>query len=273
MKGLLYTAFLLVLVSGSDLHADRLPEDDESMIDDPRIQHRQYVFTPTGETLPFALFLPEGFTADSPPAPLIVALHGQGRTYDWMMGYDGFLDYAQQHGFVVAAPLGYTRRAWYGSRPTPDADDGLYSEEDVMEVLAEVREELPIDGDRIYLYGHSMGGAGTYHIASKNPYLFAGLAVAAPYPREDLAPLEQLNNIQHLPIMVLQGTADALVPVEMTRRWVDTMKSLGMQHIYIEIEGADHSLFISQNRDNMRKVVNFFDVVRKRYPPVVAPGT
>lgn len=272
MNALLYPILLLLCLVGSQLHAARLPEDDESMVDDPRIHHRQYTFTPTGETLPFALFLPEGFGADSQPAPLIVALHGQGRTYDWMMGYASFLDYAEQYGFVVVAPLGYTRRAWYGSRPTPDPQDGQYSEEDVMEVLAEVREEFPIDGDRIYLYGHSMGGAGSYHIASRNPYLFAGLALVAPATREELAPIDQLNNIQHLPIMILQGTADALVPVEMTRRWVDTMKSLGMQHIYIEIEGADHSLVISQDRDNVRKVLNFFDIVRKRYPPATSPG-
>ncbi len=111
-----------------------------------------------------------------------------------------------------------------------------------------------------------MGGAGVYHIAKKNPYLFAGLAVAAPAPRTDLSP-EGLANIQHLPILVMQGTDDALVPVEMTRRWVATMETLGIQHLYVEIEGADHSLFISQDKENMHKVLSFFDIVRKRYPP------
>jgi predicted peptidase len=247
--------------------ADRQTDDDETLISDPRVQHLNYVSTATGETLPYALFVPSSYDPEKGPSPLIVGLHGLGRSYDWLMGYNGFLDYAEELGFVVVTPLGYTRRGWYGSRPTPDAEDGIHSEEDVMDVIAEVREAFTIDENRIYMFGHSMGGAGAYHIAQKNPYLFAALAVAAPAPESRQTP-DTLASIQHVPVLVLQGTADALVPVEMTRRWVSTMKMLGMQHIYVEIEGADHSLFISQSRENMRKVMHFFDITRRRYPPV-----
>ena len=38
--------------------ADRQATDDESHIDDPRVQHRSYSFSPTGETIPYALFVP-----------------------------------------------------------------------------------------------------------------------------------------------------------------------------------------------------------------------
>jgi predicted peptidase len=249
----------------SSAWAERAPEDDERLINDPRVQHRSYVFEPTGESLPYAVFVPSTYRADS-SSPLIIALHGLGRSYDWLMGYEGFLDYAEASGMIVATPLGYIRRGWYGSRATPDAVDASYSEADVMAVLDLMREEFSVDENRIYLYGHSMGGAGTYHIATKNPYVFAALAVAAPAPRTDLAP-DGLAAIRHIPTLVLQGTADALVPVEMTRRWVREMQSIGMPHVYVEIEGADHSLFISQNRENMRKVISFFDIVRRRYPP------
>ncbi len=132
---------MLALMQVNIALADRQPEDDEQMVSDPRIQHRSYVFTQTGESLPYALFIPSSYEPENGPIPLIVALHGLGRSYDWLMGYEGFLDYAEQYGFMVVTPLGYTRRGWYGSRPTPDADDGLRSEADVMEVLAEVREE------------------------------------------------------------------------------------------------------------------------------------
>jgi predicted peptidase len=249
----------------SSAWAERAPEDDERLINDPRVQHRSYVFEPTGESLPYAVFVPSTYRADS-SSPLIIALHGLGRSYDWLMGYEGFLDYAEASGMIVATPLGYIRRGWYGSRATPDAVDASYSEADVMAVLDLMREEFSVDENRIYLYGHSMGGAGTYHIATKNPYVFAALAAAAPAPRTDLAP-DGLAAIRHVPTLVLQGTADALVPVEMTRRWVREMQSIGMPHVYVEIEGADHSLFISQNRENMRKVISFFDIVRRRYPP------
>lgn len=51
-----------------------------------------------------------------------------------------------------------------------------------MNVLDLVRDELRIDSDRIFLWGHSMGGGGTYHLAAKHPEVFAALGVAAPAP-------------------------------------------------------------------------------------------
>jgi len=255
-------AMLPVLLSCNSVQAAREIADDQSMITDERVQHRSYTFEPTGETLPYAVFVPTSYTAGS-PSPLVVSLHGLGRTYDWLMGYDGLLDYAEAYGFIVVTPLGYVRRGWYGSRPTETAVHAEHSEADVMNVIALVRNEFSVDEERTYLWGHSMGGAGTYHIAVRNPGMFAALAVAAPAPRADLSPTV-LSPIRDTPILVLQGTEDELVPVERTRQWVAAMRSLGMPHLYIELEGADHTDFIARNRTNMRKVMNFFDTVGAR---------
>src|SRR5205823_11075529 len=54
------------------------------------------------------------------------------------------------------------------------------SEKDVLNVLALVRKEFTIDDKRIYLMGHSMGGAGAWHLGTKYPNLWAGLAPIAP---------------------------------------------------------------------------------------------
>lgn len=259
----LYLACILLVLAPLTVQAGRGPADDESNVDDPRVQHRSYVFPPTGETLPYALFVPSTYQPGR-PAPLLVSLHGLGRSYDWLMRYHGLLDEAEANGYLVVTPLGYIRRGWYGSRSTPDPDDGIFSEQDVMEVLRLVRSEFNVDPDRIYLWGHSMGGAGTYHIASKNPALFAGLAVVAPAPEPD-APTDPLESIRHLPILVLQGDQDELVDVSLTRRWVARMRALGMQHVYVEIPGADHTDFIAQDRENMQRVIDFFNIVRKSY--------
>jgi len=48
-----------------------------------------------------------------------------------------------------------------------------------------------------------------------------------------------------------------------TRATVDQMRQLGMQHLYIEIKGGDHTRFISQSRDTLSKVFSFFSVVQK----------
>ena len=242
--------------------ADRQISDDESHIDDPRVKHLSYIFSSTGEEIPYALFVPSDYN-ESDPAPIIVSLHGLGRSYDWLMGYHGFLDQAETGGYIVVTPLGYVRRGWYGSRDTEDPLDSVYSEQDVMEVLAIVRDEYNIDNNRIYLWGHSMGGAGTYHIAAKYPEIFAGLGVAAPAPERSVDIGAVLDKIKHIPIFVLQGDEDGLVTL--TREWVNVMKKIGMQHVYAEIPGGDHSLVISQNSEHMQKFVNFFNIVRKKY--------
>ncbi len=254
------TAIAFLLSSYS--FADRQASDDESHIDDPRVQHRSYVFPATGETIPYALFVPSTYDAGV-ETPLIISLHGLGRSYDWLMGYHGLLDQAEANGYIMVTPLGYVRRGWYGSRATEDSQDADYSEQDVMQVLNLVRDEFNIDDNRLYLWGHSMGGAGTYHIAAKYPDLFAALGVAAPAPTRDAAIGETLAKIKHLPILVLQGDEDGLVTL--TRRWVAKMQEIGMQHVYIEIPGGDHSLVISQNSEHMQKFIDFFNITRKQY--------
>lgn len=259
-----FTLAILTCAISNLSFADRQASDDESHIEDPRVQHRSYRFPDTGENIPYAVFVPSSYD-QSQPSSIIVSLHGLGRSYDWLMGYHGFLDQAEAGGHIVVTPLGYVRRGWYGSRATEDPEDAGRSEQDVMNVLQLMREEFNIDSNRIYLWGHSMGGAGTYHIASKYPDLFAGLGVAAPAPEADAPMGAMLESIKQLPILVMQGDADELVPVERTRAWVAKMKELGMEHVYIEILGGDHSLLISQNSENMQKFVDFFNIVRKKY--------
>jgi len=265
MKTLLQLALMAITLStGALSYADRQGTDDEQHIDDPRVQHRNYEFPGTGESIPYAVFVPSSYDS-SQPAPLIVSLHGLGRTHDWLMGYHGLLDQAEASGYIVVTPLGYIRRGWYGSRTLDDMQDAERSEQDVMNVLQLMRDEFSVDSNRIYLWGHSMGGAGTYHIAAKYPDMFAGLGVAAPAPEADAPMNTILHNIKHLPIFVLQGDEDAAVPVERTRAWVAKMQELGMQHVYVEIPGGDHSLLISQDAVNMQKFVDFFNIVRKQY--------
>ena len=262
-RGLARLLAILLSLSALPVLADRQVSDDERMIDDPRVQHRSYTFPATGEEIPYALFVPDSYDA-SQPTPLIVSLHGLGRSYDWLMGYHGYLDFAAAGNYIVVTPLGYIRRGWYGSETLADAEDGRYSEQDVMNVLSLVRDEFNVDANRIYLWGHSMGGAGTYHLAKRYPDLFAAAAVVAPAPRSSQSP-EDLASFRHLPMLVIHGDDDQVVPVGVSRRWVRRMQDLGMQHLYVEVSGGDHSLIVSQTPENMQKIVDFFNITRKSY--------
>ena len=241
---------------------------------DARVQGHTYVFEETGAEMPYALFLPSGYDA-AREWPLIVAIHGLGRPYDWMMGYDSFIDFAEQYGYIVVSPLGYHPRGWYGSRgygnpagggrggaqSTLPENLGKLSEQDVMNVLEIARAAHNVDESRIYLWGHSMGGAGTYHLAALYPDIWAGLAVAAPAPRRDA--IDQISSFSEIPVLVLHGDQDSTVPVEGSRTWGARMRELGMQHVYIEVPGGDHSLFVRENPEMRAKVFSFFNIVGK----------
>ena len=203
--------------------------------------------------------------------PLMVLLHGLGSNPGGVIRYQGLTDLAEERGYIVAAPMGYNSRGWYGSRGTgrasnrgDDANDpanlGDLSELDVMNVLAMTLEGYNIDRDRIYLAGHSMGGGGTWHLGIKYPDIWAGLGPVAPaiYTSPDA-----LSAITHIPVIIIQGDEDRLVNVDIARRWVAQMQELGMTHQYVEIPGGDHSRIIARDPDNVKAIFDFFDQQRK----------
>lgn len=247
-------------------------EPGSTITADARLQGRTYTFEETGVEVPYALFVPSSYDA-SREWPLIVGLHGLGRPYDWVMSYDGYIDLAERDGYILVTPKGYHPRGWYGSRGPGiprgldrDGAEGLpdnlgeLAEQDVMNVLRLVVDEFNIDDDRIYLWGHSMGGGGTYHLAAKYPDVWAALGLAA--PAASGSP-DQLASFRHIPVMVLQGDEDGAVPVTRTREWVARMRELGMEHVYVEIKGGDHSAFINADRAMVSKLFSFFDIAKK----------
>src|SRR6185295_14026528 len=143
---------------------------------------RHYPLDAANEIIPYRMYVPTAYNGGK-AFPLIVALHGLGGTEDsFFDGYDKQLPpLAEQHGYIVAAPLGYRVDGSYGwGVGAPPADPNVrrtqeLSEQDVMQVLQRVRQQYKIDESRIYLMGHSMGGIGTWKVAPKHPDVWAAL--------------------------------------------------------------------------------------------------
>jgi len=238
-----------------------------------RIQERSYFFEAAGDSMTYQIYVPTGYDAAS-PAPLIVLLHGLGSTPGQVIRYQGITDEAEARGYIVVAPMGYNTRGWYGSRGPgramargPAADDpenlGELSEQDVMNVLELTLDEYNVDPHRVYLMGHSMGGGGTWHLGIRHPDRWAALGPVAPaiYTSPDA-----LEAIRHIPVILLQGENDNLVPVSIARTWAAKMEELGMTHRYIEIQGGDHTALIARNPENVRAFFAFFDGARRNRP-------
>lgn len=230
-----------------------------------RIQKRTYDFKEADKEMEYSLFVPSTYTKEK-KTPLLVALHGMGGTPQQILRSRGLTDLAEKDGYIVVAPMGYNSRGWYGVRGgggfgrRNDDPPNLreLSEKDVMNVLNLVRKEFSIDEKRIYLLGHSMGGAGVWHLGMKYPDLWAGLAPIAPavFGRPN-----GLDKIKHIPVIVVQGDKDTMVPVERTRRWVEKLKELNLKHEYLEIAGGGHGDVISKG---MPKIFAFFEKQSKK---------
>ncbi len=231
-----------------------------------RIQELSYQFEEAGMAMEYQIYVPTTYNAAT-SSPLMVLLHGLGSNPGGVIRYQGMTDFAEERGYIVVAPMGYNSRGWYGSRGTGRASErgdaaqdpdnlGELSEMDVMNVLELTLEAYNIDRDRVYLAGHSMGGGGTYHIGIKYPDIWAGLGPVAPaiYGSPDA-----LMAIRHIPVIVIQGDEDRLVPVATTRTWVAKMEELGMTYQYVEIPGGDHSRIIARDPDNVKAIFDFFD--------------
>jgi dienelactone hydrolase len=122
------------------------------------------------------------------------------------------------------------------------------SEKDVMAVLDMIRKEFNVDERRIYLTGHSMGGAGTYYLGSKYASIWAAIAPIAPAAMSmtnDRARILQAIKDAGVPMLVSMGDADEAVPVANVRTWVETMKELQMNFEYKEHPGVTHGPIMS----------------------------
>lgn len=121
------------------------------------------------------------------------------------------------------------------------------SEKDVMNLIAMIRKEFNVDERRMYVMGHSMGGAGAIYLGSKYGSMWAGIAAEAPAAmgmNNDRTKILQGIKDAGVPLFVTQGDADEAVPIANTRMWVDTMKELKMDYEYKEVPGATHGPII-----------------------------
>jgi poly(3-hydroxybutyrate) depolymerase len=231
---------------------------------------RHYRLEAAKEIIPYRLYVPTSYTG-STAYPLIVALHGLGGTEDsFFDGYNKVLPpLAESHGYIVAAPLGYRVDGSYGwGLGTPPADPNArrtqeLSEQDVIQVLQRVRQQYKIDGNRIYLMGHSMGGIGTWKLAPKYPDIWAAIA-----PISGNGAPDTLEKIRSVPEIIVHGDADPTVNVSGSRTMVAKLKELGVEHKYIEVPGGLHSDVVAPN---VAAIIDFFDAHRKASKPTSQP--
>ena len=245
-----------------------------------RILECAYRLPEANAEMPYTLFVPSTYDPQK-PTPLVVDLHGLNITPLQQILFDGTTDFAERYGFIVLAPTGFNLSSWWGSRAgTPVATaaakpgaDVRYSntelaEIDTMTLLKSIREQYAIDSERIYLMGHSMGGAGTYYLGGKYNDIWAGLApISGAGGIADGA----AERYKSLPTLIMHGAKDSIVPPATSRRAVAALQAVGAPHLYLEFPDKDHEFWIRRGAAQMERVFLFFSVVSKRTTVKVLP--
>jgi polyhydroxybutyrate depolymerase len=147
------------------------------------------------------------------PMPLVFALHGGGGTGENMLKLiEEFNELADRAGFIVVYPDGIEKH-WNDGRALPNRR--AYSEDidDVgflQALVVHISHDYAVDPDRIYAMGISNGGQMSYRLACKAPETFTAIAAVVASMSQEL--FASCAPAQPVSVMVLNGTADPLVP-------------------------------------------------------------
>ncbi len=126
---------------------------------------------------------------------------------------------------------------WSKHETTDQPEEPSDQMKTAMAMLQKTIDENPIDETRIYLTGLSMGGYGSWDLASRHPEWFAGAIIVCGGGDE-----KQAAKLTKLPIWVFHGDADKAVPVERSRKMVKALQAAGGELIkYSELPGVEHN--------------------------------
>ena len=240
--------------------------------------HRKYHFSAANADMPYRLYVPTAWDGKS-RLPLVVILHGAGSDENWYLDANDrqLIRLAEQLGYILVSPLGYTRLGAYGTplrlpavfgnpeiaakqRAAVNAEQERtleLSEKDVINVIEIVLSEYPVDRASMFLTGHSMGSGGTWYLGAKYAQYWAAIApMSGPFVDETNYPWD---NIRKMPVFMTEGTGatPSLVGSKAMLAW---MKERGFKIEYMEVN-ADHGGMIPLV---LPSIFDFFDRCRSK---------
>ncbi len=256
------TALILLTLCMSSLSAQQLPKRAKNVPhpDHPKIDKDmvpilqdmtagEYISEDKKTKVPWRLFTPVD-ASENNKRPLIVFLHGSGSR-----GKDNFKPMSLAYRFFDAdaqaenpcyifAPQCPKGTGWNDFKKIGNKDNNnfTYNEDPnavmigVLETLDQLIAQYPIDTNRIYITGMSMGGFGTWEMLYRRPELFA-----AAVPICGSGDLSKVSVFKDVPIWCWHGVNDTTVPVKNSRELIAALKAAGGSPKYSEINAGHGS--------------------------------
>lgn len=192
--------------------------------------------------LPYLVYLPDDYEKSEQDVPLILFLHGKGERGNTLEpvkkhGLPKNIEAGESFPFITIAPQCPLNTKWE------------YHLSTLKQLVDSICETHRVDTNRIYLTGLSMGGSGTWSLATAYPNLFAAIFPICGRGRSELNYPERLQAITHLPVWHFHGDADTVVPLESGKLLVDNLKQFGGNPKLTVYEGVGHDSW-TQTYDN-----------------------
>jgi predicted peptidase len=191
----------------------------------------------------YLLYLPQNYGREQKSYPLIMYLHGGSLRGDDVerlrtSGLPQIVDQDTSFPFIVVSPFCPAGEIW------TDTDM-------LIGILDMVMSQYAVDSERIYLTGHSMGGRGALYLAYKYPDRFSAVVAISPYS----AISAWAQRLKGIPIWIIHGAKDELVPLGESETMVKALKDVGGNVKFTILAERDH--FILDSYEN-KQLSNWF---------------
>ena len=128
--------------------------------------------------------------------------------------------------------------------------------------LDELIAVLPVDTDRIYVEGHSLGAMATWEWALDNPERFAAIS-----PRAGVGEPYRAARLKYVPSWVIHGEDDDVIPSGFADQMVAALEAQGAATRLSIIKGGPHNMPADLDQ---RQVVDWFLRQTRSHPPAPA---
>ncbi len=178
---------------------------------------------------PFVEYVPKDCCGQ---LPLIIQLHGSGER-----GKGG-------KELPLVDKLGFSQLLQAGEYPCrvvlPQCPENTFWAARVESLVAFVHQLLqsfPVDENRVYLTGLSMGGFGTWYTAMAAPELFAAIAPVCG------GGMDWNAEVLDMPIWVFHGAEDKEVSPLYSDLMVERLRQCGSDVTYTRVDGVAHNVW------------------------------
>jgi len=182
--------------------------------------------------LDYLLFVPQNVSAAvNGKFPLILSLHGIGERGSDLSelkrdGLPKILDGNTEFPFMVLSPQCPETTEWYYDRT-----DRL-----TLQTLQDVIAAYPVDTNRIYVTGYSMGGIGTWDFTIRYPDKIAAILPIA-FRAETGWNVAAMKSV---PVRAFHGENDDVIPLQSAQNLVNAFIKIGGQIDFTTYPGTGH---------------------------------